>query len=279
MFVLGITALVAIGAFAQQGQSGPEKPILEQLGKLRSMPDEERSLATRALAMQIRSLPAGPRKVGIAESLANLSTEGDFGRQTLQEVATTLANALKESPAADLKGEPAPVYVHLAQLERYEGMKVDLASPAYTMAIERVIALENERAKADFTLKDMQGHTWTRSALKGKVVLVNFWATWCPPCRKEMPDLDALYKRFRDNGLVVLAISDEKPETVQKFLQTKPVDYPVLIDSGRQVNALYKVDSIPKSFVYNREGKLVAQSIDMRTRAQFLEMLSRAGLR
>ena len=94
-----------------------------------------------------------------------------------------------------------------------------------------------------------------------------------------MPDLDALYKKFKDQGLVILAIDDEEVAKVKPFLTERPVGYPILLDPGRQVNDLFHIDGIPKSFVYNREDKLVTQSIDMRTQKQFLEMLGKAGLR
>jgi peroxiredoxin len=110
-------------------------------------------------------------------------------------------------------------------------------------------------------------------------VLVNFWATWCPPCRKEMPDLEALYNRFKGDGLVVLAISDEDAAKVRPFIAERQVTYPILLDPGRKVSDLFQVEGIPKTFVYDREGKLVAQSIDMRTRKQFLRMLAETGLR
>jgi len=115
--------------------------------------------------------------------------------------------------------------------------------------------------------------------LKGKVVLVNFWATWCPPCRKEMPDLEKLYKKFEKEGLIILAISDEEASKVSPFIAQEKVTYPVLLDPGRKVNDEFEVMGIPKSFVFDREGKLVAQSIDMRTEHQFREMLKQAGLK
>jgi len=110
------------------------------------------------------------------------------------------------------------------------------------------------------------------------VVLVNFWATWCPPCRKEMPDLQALYDKYKDQGFVVLSISDEEAAKVAPFIAEKKINYPVMLDPGRKVNDAFAVEGIPKSFVYDREGKLVAQSIDMRTRGQFEQMLAAAGL-
>jgi peroxiredoxin len=135
-----------------------------------------------------------------------------------------------------------------------------------------------KREHLDFSLKDLSGKTWTFSDLRGKVVLVNFWATWCPPCRKEMPDLETLYERFAPKGFVVLGISDEEAAKVEPFIGERKVTFPVLLDPGRKVNDLFMVEGIPKSFVYGRDGKLVTQSIDMRTQKQFLEMLSKAGL-
>ena len=93
-----------------------------------------------------------------------------------------------------------------------------------------------------------------------------------------MPDLETLYDRFKDKGFVILAISDEDQGKVQPFIKERSINYPVLLDSGHKVNDLFEVEGIPKSFVYDRQGKLVAQSIDMRTQKQFLEMLGQAGL-
>jgi peroxiredoxin len=142
----------------------------------------------------------------------------------------------------------------------------------------RLEADDAKRQAADFTLADLHGKKWHLQDLRGKVVLVNFWATWCPPCRKEMPDLQALYDKFKDQGFVVLAISDEDTAKVSPFIAERKIGYPILLDPGRKVNEAYIVEGIPKSFVYDRGGKLVAQSIDMRTRNQFLEMLAQAGL-
>lgn len=252
--------------------AGPEPQIEAQIKQLRSLPDAERAAVTRDLAARIRSLPAdSKKKEPLAESLANLVTEGDPGHQTLQAVATTLAQALHESPTAE-------GYNTLAQLVRYEGVTVSLQAPQLTDALKKLEADDESRKQAGFTLTDLHGMAWSLRALRGKVVLVNFWATWCPPCRKELPDLEALYDRFGPRGFVVLAISDEDHAKVAPFVAAQKLTYPVLLDPGRKVNELFRIDGIPKSFVYDREGKLVAEAIDMRTRAQFLDMLSKAGL-
>jgi peroxiredoxin len=255
-----------------------EKPIVAQLHGLRALPDEVRAETTRQLALQIRALPPGPNKVNLAMGLAGLSTEGDFGHQNLQEVATTLAKAVEEQPPAAAKNGPAMEYLELASLARYEHVQAAVDSPQFAAAMAKLEADDERRQHADFTLTDLDGKAWTLGALRGKVVLVNFWATWCPPCRKEMPDLQALYSRFKDQGLVILAISDEDAAKVNPFIAERKVTYPVLLDPGRKVNSLFQVGGIPKSFVYDRGGKLVAESIDMRTRNQFLQMLAQAGL-
>lgn len=259
--------------------SAQEQPIVDKIKTLRKLDDTVRAQTTRDLALQIRQLPVVPNKLKLANALANLSTEGDFGRDTLQEVTTTLAMAVREQPPSAAKdGKPAFPYMELAELVRYEHMQAGSENSQFAQALKQLEDEDAMRQSADFTLLDLQGKSWNLRELKGKVVLVNFWATWCPPCRKEMPDLQALYDKYKDQGFLVLSISDEEPGKVAPFIAERKVTYPVLLDPGRKVNDAFVVDGIPKSFVYDREGKLVAQSIDMRTRNQFLEMLAQAGL-
>ncbi len=282
-WVAPLVAALFAGSLALVAQnrivwSDDEKPIVQQLRTLRSLSDSERPKATLQLALQIRQLAASTHKELLADQLANLATEGDAGHGTLQEVATTLAQALQEQPPAEKPGAPGMVYVTLAQLVRYEHVRVSSDSPRFKAAMSKLEADDQRRQNADFTLTDLTGKSWSLPDLRGKVVLVNFWATWCPPCRKEMPDLEALYQRFSPRGLVILAISDEDAAKVKPFIAEHGISYPVLLDPGRKVNELFQVEGIPKSFVYDRESKLVAQAIDMRTQRQFLAMLAEAGL-
>jgi len=266
------------GQTQQTDWTDQEKPIVQQLRGLRQVPDDQRAQVTKDLALAIRRLPASAHKLSLANGLANLSTEGDFAHDTLQEVAATLAAALGERPLLEENGQTAISYIELAQLVRYEHVQASLDSPQFAAAMSKLVADDRRRDQADFTLQDLEGKAWTLRSLCGKVVLVNFWATWCPPCRKGMPDLEALYQQFAKQGFLVLAISDEDKSKVQPFIAQNPVTYPILLDPGRKVNELFQVSGIPKSFIYNRDGNLVAESIDMRTRKQFLELLAQAGL-
>ena len=90
--------------------------------------------------------------------------------------------------------------------------------------------------------------------------------------------MEALYQRFGPRGLVILGISDEEAGTMQKFLAEQKYTYPILLDPGRKVNKLFSVEGIPKSFLYDRDGKLVTEAVDRRTEGQFLAMLKLAGL-
>jgi peroxiredoxin len=275
--MLALALLVsALALFAQQPKiawTDSEKPILDRVRTLRDLPDNQRPAATKDLALKIRQLPGTPGKQTLAIQLANLVTEGDPGHDTLQETATTLAAALREQPATS--EDP---YFTLAQLVRYEHVDASVDDPKFRAALATLDADDARRQHLDFTLTDLDGKSWTLRQLAGKIVVVNFWATWCPPCRKEMPDLDAIYKDFRSKGLVILAIGDEDRAKVVSFLAEHKVSYPVLLDPGRRVNDRFVVRGIPKTFVYDRSGRLAAESIDMRTRKQFMEMLSRAGL-
>lgn len=210
-----LAALVIVASASHgRGQNQPqivwteqEKPIMEKIRTLRKLPDQQRARTTKELALQIRQLEPGMNKLRLAVGLSHLSTEGDFGQDTLQEVATTLAGALKEHPLpATPKGPPEP-YIELASLVRYEHVNAALDDPQYAAAVKELDAEDVRHQEADFTLTDLSGKSWTLHALRGKVVLVNFWATWCPPCLREFPDLASVYKDYHSKGVDIVGVS------------------------------------------------------------------------
>lgn len=107
----------------------------------------------------------------------------------------------------------------------------------------------------DFVLQDMNGKDVRLADFKGRPVLINFWATWCPPCKAEMPAIDAYYEAHRGEGLTVLAVnSQDAPTTVQAFINAQGFHFPVLLDQHNVVSDLYQVQGLPTTFVIDRDG-------------------------
>src|SRR5437016_2646652 len=154
-FVIATDLIVSrhVDAKAQQPAfTASEKAIVDQIKQLRSLPDEVRARTTKQLAIDIRRLPVTVNKFQLATALANLSTEGDFGHDALQEVATTLAEALREQPLPMQGNQPAYPYVELAQLVRYEHVQATLDNPQFAAAMAKLEADDQQRQHPDFTL-------------------------------------------------------------------------------------------------------------------------------
>jgi peroxiredoxin len=255
------------------GPTAAEVAITQKLRTVRGLPtDADRGRVVVEVADQIRALPAGAERLSLARGLCSLVTEGDLGTEALTAAAGALAEGIKGATP------DAGIYVELASLVRYEHVKPSMQDAGLDAALALLELREALHQEAGFTLMSLDGKTYSLEGLRGKVVLLNFWATWCPPCRKEMPDMQKLYAELAAKGFVVLAVSDEKRDVVEKFLADKGYTFPVLLDEGRKVHESFDVEGIPKSFLFGRVGKIVGQAIDMRTERQFREMLKGAGL-
>ena len=134
------------------------------------------------------------------------------------------------------------------------------------LSVEDVRAGERKGGKAfavapDFTLKALDGKWDALSNYKGQVVVINVWATWCGPCRVEMPSLESLYRRFRAQGVAVLAVSIDKgaDAEVKKFVEEYKLSFPVLMDADGQVEKLYPAFSVPVTYVIDKAGRIVAR--------------------
>ena len=110
----------------------------------------------------------------------------------------------------------------------------------------------------DFNLRDMNGKAVSLSQLKGKVVVLNFFATWCPPCRAEMPSFNKLYRLLKQRGLEVIAVSSDRSiSDIKDFLEKNKVDFPVLFDADRIATKQFRVFSMPTTFLINKNGLIV----------------------
>jgi peroxiredoxin len=131
-----------------------------------------------------------------------------------------------------------------------------------------------------FTLKGVKGSTVSLASYKGKVVLLDFWATWCRPCRIEMPRVEALHKEFKAKGLVVFGVNfAEDPATVKGFLAQNPYTMPILLDTKGEAGQLYEADAIPTLVVIGKDGKISAYFRGVREESVLREALARAGIK
>jgi thiol-disulfide isomerase/thioredoxin len=147
----------------------------------------------------------------------------------------------------------------------------------------RIPVLRARTPIIDFSASRLDGTQARLSALKGKAVFLNFWATWCPPCREEMPSMEALYQRFRGRDLELLAVDiQEDKDTVAAFMKEYGLTFPAALDSTGRISAEYGVRGIPTTFIIDRDGGIIASVVggrDWNTQAVFaaLELLISHG--
>jgi peroxiredoxin len=151
------------------------------------------------------------------------------------------------------------------------------SAPLVTRRAGRVLTLDDaikeldlirpsrQKFAEDFTLRTPNGTPFRLSDQRGKTVLVNFWATWCPPCREEMPAMERLYQRHKDRGLVLVAVSlDADPSLVPPYVKESKLSFPVALDPKAEVANKYGVRALPSSFVVDRAGTMTALALGPR---------------
>lgn len=115
---------------------------------------------------------------------------------------------------------------------------------------------------SEIVLPDLEGRTFRLSELRGKVVLINFWASWCPPCVDEMPSLERLHRALRDKGLEVVAISvDESIEVIERFRQENDLSFTMLFDEDAKVAHGFQTFKYPETYIVDREGRLLSKIV------------------
>ncbi len=128
-------------------------------------------------------------------------------------------------------------------------------------------APEIGRLAPNFTLVDLEGNTVTLSDFQGKTVFVNFWATWCPPCRAEMPEMEAVYQEYKDKDVVVIGVDIQEPEdVVRQFVEQGGYSWTFVLDTSGEVAANYRITAIPTSFFIDREGIIQVVNIGAMTK-------------
>ncbi len=140
-------------------------------------------------------------------------------------------------------------------------------------------ATTDRKEAADFTLKDLNGKETSLKSLRGKVVLLDFWASWCAPCREELPKVERLHRELNDKGLVVLGINvGESAETAREFVKKQGLTFTNLLDTYKEVTNRYGAMAIPLAVVIDRDGKISSYNIGLQSESELRNALKKAGI-
>lgn len=126
----------------------------------------------------------------------------------------------------------------------------------------------------DFTLKDSAGKTHRLSEYSGKWVLVNFWATWCEPCLKEIPDLAALHEARKDIVIIGVAMEFDEPATVMKFVDDMNIPYPIVLGNHKIAGQIDEISMLPSTYLYDPAGNPAARKVGLISRAEIEAFIS-----
>ena len=138
-----------------------------------------------------------------------------------------------------------------------------------------LVSFSNSAKAPNFNLKDQYGVVHSLENYKGKVMFLNFWATWCPPCKKEMPDVESIYKEYGENkkDVIILGVNSEKENEVKKFLKDKGYTFPTVIDENSEVMRKYFIQAFPTSFVIDKEGNIYGYVMGGLTKEQIKQVI------
>lgn len=249
--------------------------VLDNMIESRLVLQEAKKVGILALPAEINDKSAQIRAdLGLSDAQINASlTDAGLTRQTFD-------NVMREDVLVE-KHLRFIVLKDTAQADQQTAVRNWLNNTLSKANIERRI--ESGGAKVgqpapDFTLNDLEGNAVRLSDLKGKGVFINFWATWCNPCRAEMPDIEAVWKANKDKGLVVLAVNltnQDDVEAVKVYMKDMKLSFPALLDTKGSVASLYRVGPIPSSYFVNREGVLTSVQVGAMSRSTMETRINR----
>lgn len=154
------------------------------------------------------------------------------------------------------------VYFYLSYMKEKRGKEVDYETLYSSLGIQRI---DPPQKALDFSLKTLGGKRVSLEDYRGKVILLNFWATWCGPCRMEMPSMEKLWQDFKEEDFVILAIDiQEEGKLVSSFMKERNLSFPVPLDAKGNVARSYGVRGIPTTFFLNPKGETIGKAVGAR---------------
>ena len=153
-------------------------------------------------------------------------------------------------------------YFYLSYMEEKRREELDYETLYFSLGIQRI---DPPQKAEDFTLRTLEGERVSLKDYRGKVILLNFWATWCGPCRMEMPSMEKLWQDFKEEDFVILAIDiQEEGKLVSSFMKERNLSFPVSLDAKGNVARSYGVRGIPTTFFLNPKGETIGKAVGAR---------------
>jgi peroxiredoxin len=230
---------------------------------------EQKQAAALYVIPQVESITDPAERSHLASLLLDDYAIYLLGKPILERVAQIHLDGTNRSD------QDPEAYGNLAQLIDAFNLNIGSETPSIGARLELYRLGRLISDQYDFTLPSLSGTKVSLRSFRGKAVLLNFWATWCPPCRSEMPILEKLHRDFAASGFTVLAVSDEDRSTVQKYMKEFGYTFPVLLDPDRRVFDHFRVLAIPATKVFSRDGTLIAE-LENTTEAELRQQIETA---
>ncbi len=209
-------------------------------------------------------------RAGAADDLIWWADKAGLDRETIRPAVELLVEAAPDSSY--------PIYDDAVLVMRQYGVDFGQNDPSIQARIALAQLEDALSNRYSFTLPSLDGTSTRLKDLRGKVVLLNFWATWCGPCRAEKPILQRVYSELKDKGFMLLAITDEDPAVVRRFVNEYQITLPVSIDRTRTVFDHYLIEGIPKTIILDRQGRAVARPVTVSDEGKLRKLLAAAGV-
>ncbi len=217
-------------------------------------------LSFAACSKPAAAASAAPESTPTATSQAATAAQG--GGQATQSGDQAIAQTASAVTSSSANGQTGGASAPGAASNQVPAASVSAApKPWYADSLEKLgfYVFPNPVDVGDFTVQSPNGASMSLSKAKGKLVLLNFWATWCPPCRAEMPSIQKLWDKRKDKNFTIIAVSvGEQKDTVTKFVADNHYSYPIFIDPTGQLGTAFNASSIPTTYIIDKTGKVIA---------------------
>jgi TonB family protein len=263
-----LTEMIAIGDRIKDAKYLPEERMLFDGKNVDVLVIEVEYLSTKAGQSSHATFWVDKEKHLILREVSQQTGQSLFGESSTNTITTTFKRVQLNEPVSD------DLFAFRPPADAKEVDQLDFMAASNGKGAGELTGKE----AIDFTLKDLAGNDVSLQKLKGKVVVLDFWATWCAPCLVELPHIEKLHRDLKDSGVVFLGINDEAADTARDFMKSKGYTFASLVDTEKEVSGKYEIDVIPQTIVIDKTGKVSAHYFGTRNEDELWKGLAKAGV-